>query len=219
MALYEFTLIGKTAILIHADDVEAADMLVDWRKNPANKNASVPGDDRSPAWTWQTYLYHDGTHLTVPADNLMVALRKAGADMKLKGQKTFKALTQTAILPEAEHFPILVGGKPVPLAAVQEIADDATFRQHAEAVKPLGFTLFVKRAKVGQSKHVRVRPRFDEWSIKGVLRTTSDAINEDALRQLLEIAGNEAGLCDWRPSSPKSPGSFGRFDATLKKTK
>ena len=32
-----------------------------------------------------------------------------------------------------------------------------------------GFMLYVKGAKIGQSKHVRVRPRFDRWSATGTI--------------------------------------------------
>jgi len=44
---YKFKLTGATPLLVHADDVEKADLLKAWRKNPENKNLSVPGDDRS----------------------------------------------------------------------------------------------------------------------------------------------------------------------------
>ncbi len=97
---YEFQLDGLTPLLVHADDVEASDRLQEWRKAPENKSLSTPGDDRSPPWTWQTYLYTDGTHLTVPSDNVMVALREAGCEITLKRQTTFKALTQSGLVME-----------------------------------------------------------------------------------------------------------------------
>lgn len=54
-----FELTGTTPLLMHADDVDAADALIEWRQKPDNKNISKPGDDRSPPWAWQTYLYRD----------------------------------------------------------------------------------------------------------------------------------------------------------------
>ena len=212
--LYEFSLTGMTPLLVHADDIEASDRLTEWRKAPENKAISVPGDDRSPAWTWQTYLYTDGQHLSVPYDNLMVSLRQAGCEMILKRSTTFKALTQSGLIPDGEQMSILVAGKPIEAKAVSAI--EGTFREQAQAVRQLGFRLFAKRAKIGQSKHIRVRPRFDEWALKGRLDVTSEAITGEVLMQLFAIAGKGKGLCDWRPASPKSPGPFGRFEAEVR---
>ena len=45
---------------MHQDDVELGDELKEWRKDPANSNLSTPGDDRTPPWTWKSYIYNDG---------------------------------------------------------------------------------------------------------------------------------------------------------------
>lgn len=213
-----FVLTGKTPLLVHADDVEKADMLMEWRKAPENKNLSKPGDDRSPAWTWQTYLYTDGKVLTIPSDNLMVTLRQAGAEIKIKGNKTFKAETQSGMFIPAEHLPLLVGGKTIAAADVEALTGDANFAEHAERAKELGFRLFVKRAKVGNSKHIRVRPRFDEWVLKGEIEVVAKEITLPVAKQLFDIAGRK-GLCDWRPTSPKAPGAFGMFTSEVSEIK
>ena len=51
-----FELVGEMPLLMHWDNIEGGDTLKEWRQDPKNKNQSVPGDDRSPSWTWQTYL-------------------------------------------------------------------------------------------------------------------------------------------------------------------
>jgi hypothetical protein len=150
---YEFVLKCLSPILIHGDDVMASDELTAWRKDPKNKSVSVPGDDRSPAWTW------------------ILAFR------------------------------------------------DAKFSDHIKECRNLGFDLLVKRASVGSSKHVRVRPRFDEWQVRGSITVSEPAITQDVLEQLFELAGRYAGLCDWRPSSPKKPGPYGMFTAEVKPVK
>lgn len=213
--LYDFTLTGVTPLLLHADDVELADELGEWRKDPKNKNISKAGDDRSPPWTWKTYAYTDGENITVPSDNLMVSLREAGATMKIKGNTTYKSVTQSGLLISDLHIPVLVNGKTVSAAKVEAIEGD--FKHHAEAVKPLGFVLFVKRAKVGSSKHIRVRPRFEVWQLRGRIEVMVQEITGDVLKQLFDIAGKYKGLCDWRPSSKQSPGPFGRFEAEVVK--
>lgn len=208
-----FELKGIMPLLMHADDVEAADELKRWRSDPANKNISVPGDDRSPPWTWQTYCYSDGTHLAYPQENIMVALRQAGAQLILKKQKTYKEISQSGLLIVSEFCEFQNNGKQVttaPLTAVK----NKSFAEQAAAVQKHGFKLFMKRARVGTSKHIRVRPRFDNWSIKGRIQILANEITPEILTQLFNLAGR-VGLGDWRPGC-KTPGPFGMFTATVK---
>jgi hypothetical protein len=117
---YGFRFTGVTAMLMHADDVEAADRLKEWRQDNANKELSVPGDDRSPPWTWRTYLYAgtiDGVRQVVmPQDNVAAALRYAGSQLTLKGNKTFKKLAASAIPIQSEFCQLRVGMGPAEAA-------------------------------------------------------------------------------------------------------
>lgn len=211
----KFTLTGITPLLMHADDVEAASTLADWRKAPENKNVSVPGDDRSPPWTWQTYLYRDAEGLVaMPADNVMVCLRQAGAKMILKGQKTFKEITQSGLLIADETLDFTIGGKSIEVAQFVDARDDS-FADQKKAADKAGFDLLVKRAKVGNSKHVRVRPKFTGWEISGLIQVLAPEITFDHLKTLFALAG-DVGLCDWRPGC-KTPGRFGMFEAKVAK--
>lgn len=210
-----FTLKGITPLLMHADDVEAASTLDEWRKAPGNKNVSVAGDDRSPAWTWQTYLYRneDGM-VAMPADNVMVALRQAGAKMILKKQTTFKAITQTGLLMTDETLEFTNGGKQISAAEFVE-ARDEKFTDQKKAVEKAGFELLIKRARLGTAKHVRVRPMFRSWAVSGVIQIMAPEITLDSLVMLFDLAG-DVGLCDWRPGC-KTPGRFGMFEASVTK--
>lgn len=209
-----FELTGETPLLMHPDDIEAADEIKAWQKAPENKNFSVAGDDRSPAWGWQTNLYSDGIMVVMPAQNIMVCLRQAGSQMILKRQKTFKEISQSGLVIHDEYCRFFTGDTQVDLASIASL-HDLPFSEQAEAVKELGFRLFVKRAKIGQSKHVRVRPRFDTWSVKGTIAITAKEITFEHLQQMFELAGR-VGLCDWRPGC-KTPGPYGMFSAKLKK--
>lgn len=212
---FTFELTGTSPLLLHADDVEKSDALQEWRRDSKNRDVSVAGDDRSPAWTWQTYLYSDGTQLVIPQENLSASLLAAAAGMTLKGKKTFKEASQTAIILHEDFFPLLVGGKPVAVKPIEQLAG-LPFAQQAQKVKPLGFDLFMKRVRVGRAKHVRVRPRFEHWSIRGTVEIVSQEVNQDSLKRMFDDAGFYKGLCDWRPGSPTKPGRFGRFKAELK---
>lgn len=211
---FSFRLVGHQPLLMHADDIWQADELSEWRKAPENKNQSKSGDDRSPAWTWQTYLYSDGENVAMPSANIMVALRTAGTQLILKGKKTYKELTQSGLLIVDEYCRFLCGGKEVPLAKINALRGES-FTDQSKAVQKLGFSLFAKRARIGQAKHVRVRPRFDDWSVEGQITVISRDINEDVLRQIFGFAGN-CGLGDWRPAC-KTPGPFGMFQSELTK--
>ena len=211
-----FRLTGVSALLMKQDDVQASDLLTAWRKDPINKKISVPGDDRSPPWTWTTCVYHDGKHLTIPAVNLMTGLRKAGAQIILKRQTTFKELTQSGMFIDQEFLRFGVGPKAQQVAMApiaNAAAGDMTFAEHCKFAETLGFRLFVKRATVGTAKHVRVRPRFDTWTIEGSLTVVAQEITREVVGQLLTIAGR-GGLCDWRPAC-KTPGPFGMFRAEI----
>jgi len=210
-----FTLTGEMPLLMHADDVEAADTLDVWRKDPANKNVSKAGDDRSPAWTWMSYLYSDGTHVTVPSHNLMVNLRYAGTQIIMKKQKTFKETSQSGMLIPDEYLDFQVGnGRKVAMADILAMKGKL-FAEQATGAEALGFRLYVKRARVGQSKHVRVRPRFDTWSVSGRVIVTAPELTFDVLKQMFEIGGR-GGMCDWRPNC-KTPGPYGMYSAEVKK--
>lgn len=212
-----FTLTGETDILFHADNLEAQAELEVWRGRPENKNLSVKGDDRSPPWTWQTYLYADREHVVWPADNIMVGLRAAGARLIIKGSKTYKEVTQSGLLIPAEFLDFrTAAGKQIALADLRSFRDK-DYSAHCKEAESLGFRLFAKRATVGSSKHVRVRPRFAAgWKVSGSIEVHAKEVNFAVLKELFDIAG-KLGQGDWRPSSKKAPGSFGMFSADIKK--
>jgi hypothetical protein len=112
---------------------------------------------------------------------------------------------------------VVAGGRTVPLAAIKEL-ESLSFAEQAAAVKDLGFSLFVKRASVNGKKNIRVRPRFEAWSISGTIEVSEPAITDQILRMMFEIAGKRCGFLDWRPSS-KTPGHFGMFTSKLTQLK
>lgn len=219
-ARFEFTLTGIRPLLMHVDAVEWGDTLKAWQTDPDNKDISKAGDDRSPAWTWLGYLpFHDVA--SVPSSYISGALRDAGKTFKVgKGNKTYKQAAVSGVWLEAEFFPIVgPDGKPYPIAAIREkLCDELSFPRHLEVVRRHGFNLDMRRAKVNNSKHVRIRPRFDNWKLVGTLEVPdTEALPAHVLTRLFEIAG-KGGIGDYRPSA-KSPGPFGVFSASLKPIK
>lgn len=214
---YQVTITGETPLLMHADNLSWAEQMKAWSLDPANRGKSVAGDDRTPACRWIGNLYTEGGKVVMPSDNLMTVLREGGKRCPTgKGQATFKAQTQSGIVVDQSAWPIVVNGHEIPTEPIMALVKEDDFAKHEQAAFDLGFMLFVKRAKIGSAKHVRVRPRFDQWSCAGTLTVFDDAITTEVLANILTFAGRYAGLGDWRPSSPKSPGPFGKFTSTIK---
>lgn len=211
-------LTGTSPLLMHHDNIEWADKMELWKTDPANKGASKPGDDRTPPWRWLGCLYTDDPVngvVTLPYENIMKTIMEGAMRVPTgRRQETFKALSQCGILCSEFHWPLIVNGKPISFAALKKCESFKTYHEHTEFVRTLGFQLFAKRAKIGNAKHVRVRPRFDGWSAEGDLVITEDQITKPILRTILTEAGRYKGLCDWRPSSGR-PGPWGMFSAEV----
>jgi hypothetical protein len=219
---YEFTLTNRTSMLMSCDSIEGADRLKEWLSNPDNKKRSVPGDDRTPPWGWQIRLHNDATvnpgnpKLAIPSAVIMAMLREAGKKLTLKGQTTFKGETQSGLFIAEEYCRFLIKGREIPMADIVAL-EDQPFARQAAAVQEMGFRLFMKRVAVERKKHVRVRPRFDSWSVVGrIVVDDGSAITEEILDSLFKIGGKKCGLLDWRPNS-SSPGSYGQFEHGLKR--
>ena len=217
MQTYHVTIKGIQPLLMHADDIAWADQMDRWRGDKDNKKNSKAGDDRTPAFRWLGSLYRneEGT-IIIPTENIMRALMEGGAMVPVPGQarKTFKSQSQSGIMPRSIGWPLFVNGKSINPKPVEALMKEKDFEKHQNAVEALGFSLYLKRARIGQSKHIRVRPRFENWSAAGDLVVTDEQITQDVLAEILETAGKYKGIGDWRPSS-KTPGTFGMFEAKV----
>lgn len=215
MQRYEVRLTGETPLLMHGHNIEWLDSLTAFRNDPLNKKNSKAGDDRTPAWSWIGSLYHDNKVLGVPSDNLMTCLRDGASHIIISGKKTFKAQSQSGMMVDQILWPVTIHGETISWPEVNKLMDVKDFEKHKEVAKALGFELFVKPVKIGNAKHIRVRPRFDVWSCKGTITVFDEMITQDILEKMLMMSGNYCGLCDWRPKSPKSPGQYGKFRAEV----
>lgn len=211
---YSFTIEGQTPFLMHADNVELADTLMEWRKDSKNKGVSKSGDDRSPGWTWQTCLYSENDLIVLPTDNISTCLREAGAMITLKGKTTFKQASQSGLFFLQDSLPLFINGTPVSTLGFYDMRDKP-FDEQREACQKAGFELMVKRAKIGTAKHIRVRPLFRNWSASGTVEVLAKEITKDILQEMFSLGGRYKGVGDWRPSSKQSPGRYGMFTATV----
>lgn len=216
---YRVELTGVTPLLMHSDNVAWADLMDRWKNTPENKKKSRAGDDRTPGWRWLGCLYHDGQYVSMPSDNLMRCLMEGGSMVLVPGGKmgkSFKSQTQSGCMTGEAFWPLSINGKPLSADFVARLQKEDEFLAHEEAVQDLGFMLFTKRAKIGTSKHIRVRPRFDTWALTGTLNVWDEQLTQDTLQQIFDCAGKYKGLGDWRPGG-KTPGPHGMFTAKLTK--
>ena len=214
---YTVKLTGATPLLLHRDNIDFSEKVRAWSKNPANKKFSVAGDDRTPAWTWIGYLYEANGLITVDADNLMSMLKDGGKKCPASsGKGSLKAATQSGILINEIGWPIISKNGEIETKKIMALAEGEVqdFEKHILIAESLGFSLFVKRARIGTSKHVRVRPRFETWSATGTVTVLDESLKKNVLQNLLSMAGRYCGLCDWRPGSASS-GRFGCFTAEV----
>lgn len=215
---YAVTITGTRPLLMHSDDVSWADTMDAWRNDPENKKLSRAGDDRTPAFRWIGALYHDDNVIAIPSENISTALREGGAQVPVpggKGGKTFKSQSQSGMMMVEGHAPLVINGsQTVSVSDIQSLMSSNDFTHHMERARELGFELFVKRARVGTAKHIRVRPRFNVWQASFTLRVWDEQLTEPVLRDIFKYAGANKGIGDWRPGS-KTPGAWGMFTASI----
>lgn len=221
MNTYSVTLTSKMPIIHHQDNIEWSDAMDAWKADPNNKKGSKPGDDRSPAYRWLGSLYHNGEVIAIPQDNIMRCLMEGAAMVPVPGGKngkTFKAQSQSGMLVGEPFWPLSVPGpdglREIKVKAILALEREKNFEKHQEVARRHGFELFLKRAKVGQSKHVRVRPIFHKWTVTGTIAVWDEQITKQALTDILTFAGTYKGLGDWRPSG-KTPGPYGTFTVAI----
>lgn len=69
-------------------------------------------------------------------------------------------------------------------------------------------TQFTVPVRVGQSRVLRTRAKFDQWACEFVVETDPELVDQTQLSTWLDIAGRRIGLGDWRPHKS---GTYGRF--------
>ena len=220
MNQYQITLTGVTPLLMHDDNLKMQEKVKKWQLDPANKEMNAKGDDRSPAWTWMGYTYHDGRIIGIPSDNLMTLLREGGSKISTgKGTETYKKHTQAGVLIDTAQWPVLVSGGEIDFASIwDKLMGENDFNTHIDTVEDHNFELLIKNVRVGASRHVRVRPMFREWKAAGTLTVIDEettGLKQEMLQRIFDVAGSMCGLGDWRPSSPSKSGTFGKFTTEI----
>lgn len=194
MKSYAVTIEGTADLLMNAFPME---------ESPGEKGSqkATVAPDWSEEWRGKLYLLDDGT-VYQPEAHLIGALTKAAVTEKIPGRrgKTYKDAVKGGVfiepacvphqvsLSDFEDAPILLG--PVP---------DGFKRAAYIDRRPV---------RVGQARVMRLRPALPKgWQLSFELQTLDDDFRTDALKNILDTAGREVGIGDYRPR-------FGRFIVT-----
>ena len=118
-----------------------------------------------------------------PASHIEGAIVKASTNFRIAGKRTksYKDLVKSAVF----------------------VAPDAIIHQNQKYE-------IDKRAVIVPSTRGRVirhRPRIDDWALKFQIEITDDQLDESVLHEILEYAGRNVGIGDYRPR-------YGRFEIT-----
>lgn len=118
------------------------------------------------------YQLDDGM-LYQPADHLHASMVKAAVNFQIpgKGKKTFKDLTNAAVVVEPDAIP----------HELQETVVDKRW-------------VVVNRARV-----LRYRPKFEEWALEFSISVLDEQYPAVVVRDVLDWAGKYVGIGDFRP--------------------
>jgi len=178
----DFRITGVAPLIHH--NGQTADPLNFHSKNIAEitgKRKKTDADHREIARReWFSCLYLFNGEPCIPFQILESAL--IGGAKKEKRGPAAKA----GLIVEA-HAPLEYDGPRNP----EELWEDEQFRLRVPV-------------KVGMARVIRTRPMFNNWSATVAIKYLANMLNPKDIRSFLQSAGQEIGICDWRPR-------FGRF--------
>lgn len=128
-----------------------------------------------------------------PTMGVQRAIISASSNHKIKGsRKSLKSVVPGAVTPVDQDMPLL----------------------HPDTDEPLTAFLIDMRSVVNPNTKGRmpcVRPFFPKWKAEGELSIDTDMVDNMTVKMLMEEAGKNIGIGDFRP---QNSGPFGRFTVT-----
>jgi len=147
--------------------------------------------DYSKEWRKTTYI-NDKGNVIIPSINIEAMLCAAGTGYKI-GKSTMKKVVASGIDIDPFEPELFYNGKRITL-------DDIETNEW----------IFAASAVVQRARVVRVRTQIPiGWTVSFSVKVKNSLLKEDVLKDLVERAGYEAGIGDWRP---QKNGKFGQFD-------
>ena len=190
MKQYQVTIKGTADLLQNAFHIEGA--------NEGAPDQKSVGKDYSGEWRGKIYLLEDGT-IYQPEAHLCGCLIKAAVTQKVQGQrgKTYKDAVKGGVFIEPAFIPHQVNISEFEGASI------------LTGPVPDGFKgrVYIDRrvVRIQRAGVVRYRPALVKgWTLSFILQVLDDKFRTDMLKAILDTAGQEVGIGDFRPR-------FGRF--------
>jgi len=152
-----------------------------------SKNAETSYEDE-----WKNTVYINSEGVYIPNLVVKASLKSAAKNNKI-GKYFMTKMVPTGIYVEPFEISLFVNKKTV---SIQDIEDNNW--------------IFVCPVVVGTSRIVRARSMIPAgWKAKFNLKVCNSLLTQDEVYQLVERAGYDAGLLDWRP---ERSGDYGQFE-------
>jgi len=182
-----FESVDGSALLMNSErGVNSLDELT-LQKKPINakKHLKTESDyEKLKRLDFESAIYFDDSKGPfIPALNILACLRD-GAKKQRLGKTFLSAIFMAADIPLEYDGPRTING----LYAKKQFVD-------------------YRPVKVGTSKVMKCRPKFEKWGITFILEYDETVINKTQLLQAAGEAGRYCGICDFRPQ-------YGRFTVT-----
>jgi hypothetical protein len=190
METYEVTIEGTNFLLLHK-------YLVASVKNPKPRKGLRDSTNFLDEWEKTTYINENG-YVVMPSANIMACIFDGAKGIKI-GKKSLSRIIYTSMVVKPFEPEILISNgtelKPITL----------------EDIKNKDW-LHMVGAVIGRSRVDRVRTCLPiGWRISFQLVVKDNTLTKEDIKDILDNAGENAGIGDWRPSAPKKPGAYGTF--------
>lgn len=146
-------------------------------------------------WVKATYLNKDG-QVVMPWTNIFACLFDGSKGMK-KGKTFITRIIYTSLLLTDQEPLVLFDNKPITIEMIKE-----------------NDWLHATGAVISGRRIDRIRTAIPEgYEISfGIATKPNNTLTSEDIESIITNAGIQAGLGDWRPSSPKKPGPYGTFE-------
>ena len=189
---YQISIVGVSPIIMHCgykglDTRSAISLEIAEITSKKGGNRTVVDDQRLIELECQKSLWWDDEKDTVTVPQRVIRSNIETASRKLK------------------QGPLVREG-----LVVLETEFEYDTKKYGVKIEELGKkTAFTTPVVIKRNRILRTRAKFDEWSVKFVLDTDPEIVDETQIKTWLDIAGRRVGLGDWRP---EKSGHYGRYE-------
>lgn len=180
----EITVVGTSPLLLHK-------YVVGKSSKPTSRNTLT---DYSDEWKSGTYLDDDKKFVVIPWQNILASIFD-GCKGERDGKIYFTRFVYVSLAVIGQDKPqLLYNGKPITLKDIEE-----------------NDWIDLSGAVVQGRRIDRARTLIPSgWSFTFTLSANKPFNTIERLSKTINDAG-QSGIGDWRPSSPKKPGPYGRY--------